>query len=191
MTSMNMNKLYIILILATSFFLTSCFEDETSFATRPLSEITIEEGTVCEVYNIGKDEELRITPGIIQSNKQKALTYTWEIDLETYSHDKEFVYVGDKLGSYQCRLIVENEDGKTFFPFVLNVNSPYEEGITVLSKDTEGKSYLAFMLTPTDPSVKPEFIQGDCFSVNNPDMSLASNPTDIVQTSSFLLISCK
>jgi hypothetical protein len=119
---MNMNKLYIILILATSFFLTSCFEDETSFATRPLSEITIEEGTVCEVYNIGKDEVLRITPGIIQSNKQKALTYTWEIDLETYSHDKEFVYVGDKLGSYQCRLIVENEDGKTFFPFVLNVN---------------------------------------------------------------------
>ena len=97
---MNMNKLYIILILATSFFLTSCFEDETSFATRPLSEITIEEGTVCEVYNIGKDEVLRITPGIIQSNKQKALTYTWEIDLETYSHDKEFVYVGDKLGSF-------------------------------------------------------------------------------------------
>ena len=140
------------------------------------------------MYNIGKDEVLRITPGIIQSNKQKALTYTWEIDLETYSHDKEFVYVGDKLGSYQCRLIVENEDGKTFFPFVLNVNSPYEEGITVISKDAEGKSYLAFMLTPTDPSVEPKFIEGDCFAVNNPDMTLASNPTDIVQTSSFLLI---
>lgn len=191
MTSMNMNKLSIILFLAASFVLTSCFEDESSLATRPLSEITIEEGSVSEVYNIGKDEVLTITPRIKQSNEQKALSYTWEIELEAYSHDKEFVYVGDKLGSYKCRLIVENEDGKTFFPFVLNVNSPYEEGVTVISKDSEGKSYLAFMLTPTDPNVKPKFIEGDCFAVNNPDMTLASNPTDIVQTSSFLLISCK
>lgn len=179
------------MLFAMAFIFTSCFEDETTEATRPLSEITVVEGSVKDVYNIGKNETLVITPQITQTNKQKPLSYTWEIDLEVYSNEPEFVYVGDRLGSYQCRLIVENEDGKTFHPFTLNVNSPYEEGITVISKDKEGRSHLAFMLTPTEPDVTPEFTEGDCFAVNNPDMTFASNPTDIVQTSGNLIISCK
>lgn len=183
-------KYKIILLLVTAFAFASCIDDESTEAARPLSEIFIEEGSVKEVYNIGKNETLVVTPQVSQSNEAKPLSYTWEINLEAYSNEPEFVYVGKELGSYKCRLIIENEDGKTFFPFVVNVNSPYEEGVTVISKDAEGNSHLAFMLTPTDPNVSPEFVQDDCFRVNNPDVMFASNPTDMVQSSGNLIISC-
>lgn len=186
-----MNKINIILVLLATILFASCIEDETTDATRPLSEITITEGTIKTVYNISKNETLTISPQVVQSNKQKPLSYTWEIELETYSTAEEFVYVGKELGTYKCRLIVENEDGRTFFPFTLNVNSPYEEGITIISKDAEGKSHLAFMLTPTDPTAESEFVKDDCFALNNPDMVFASNPTDMVQSSGNLIISCK
>lgn len=184
-------KYNIIFLLFAVFALTACVDDESTDATRPLSEIVITEGSVREVYNINKNETLTITPQVIQTNKQKALSYTWEIELETYSTAEQFVYTGNELGTFDCRLIVENEDGKTFFPFTLNVNSPYEEGITVISKDADGKSHLAFMLTPTDPDATPTFTEGDCFSLNNPDITFASTPTDMVQCSGNLIISCK
>lgn len=185
-----MRNLGVYLFFAGIFALTSCVDDESTEATRPLSEIVIAEGTISEVYNIEKNETLTITPQISQANEQKPLTYTWEINLETYSNEAQFVYTGKDLGSFDCRLIVENEDGKTFFPFTINVNSPYEEGITIISKDADGRSHLAFMLTPTGPNAVPVFKEGDCFSINNPDIDFASNPTDMVQSSGSLIISC-
>ena len=179
------------MLLAVALVSVSCVDDETSYATRPLSEIVIAEGSVKEVYNIGKNEILTIVPQVSQTNEQKPLAYTWEIELETYSNEEQLVYTGNELGSFKCRLIIENEDGKTFLPFTINVNTPYEEGITVISKDKDGKSHLAFMLTPTDPSVTPEFATGDCFAINNPDVLFASNPTDVIQSSGNLIISCQ
>lgn len=169
----------------------ACFDDETTEATRPLSEITIAEGSIKEVYNIGRNETLTISPVLSQSNTAKELEYTWEINQEVYSHDKDFVYTGDRLGTYDCRFIVGNEDGKTFFPFTLNVNSIYEEGLTVISRDVDGASHLAFMLTPTDAAAEAAFYDYECFSVNNPDYRFASNASDIVQTDGSLVISCK
>ena len=121
---MKLKNILTIALLATS--LTSCFEDETTMGTGAISEIVIDSTSIQKVYNINKNETLTITPVISQTNKEKDVTYTWEINLETYSHDKEFVYEGKELGSYLCRLIVENSDGKSFFPFELHVNSPYE-----------------------------------------------------------------
>lgn len=178
-----------IALLATS--LASCFEDETTMGTGVISEIVIDSTSIQKVYNINKNETLTITPVISQTNKEKDVTYTWEINLETYSHDQEFVYVGKELGSYQCRLIVENSDGKTFFPFELYVNSPYEEGITVISKDTEGNSMLSFMLTPADGSEPTGFMTGDQFGANNADYAFAANPADMVQSSGSLIVACQ
>ena len=75
---------------------------------------------------------------------------TWEIDQKVYSTEPTLNFTGKELGSWNCRLILENEDGKTFFPFKLNVNSPYEEGITIISEDETGRPMLAFMQTPLD-----------------------------------------
>ena len=186
---MKLKNILTIALLATS--LTSCFEDETTMGTGAISEIVIDSTSIQQVYNINKNETLTITPVISQTNKEKDVTYTWEINLETYSHDKEFVYEGKELGSYLCRLIVENSDGKSFFPFELHVNSPYEEGITLISKDAEGNSMLSFMLTPADGSEPTGFMTGDQFSANNTDITFAANPADMVQSSGSLIIACQ
>ena len=171
--------------------LSSCVKDDSTDATRAISEILIDEATVKESYDIDKNEELTITPGVRQTNGEKPLSYTWEIDQEVYSHEPVFVFKGERLGTYQCRLIVENEDGKTFFPFTLNVNSPYEEGITVLSHDAQGKSMLSFMLKQRVDGLEDHFEDGDCFTLNNPDILFADSVTDMVQCDGNLIVSCK
>ena len=180
-----------ILMLIASPMLTSCVDDDTTLADKALSEIIIDATTIDEVYNIDKNEVLRIAPKISQTNKEKPLTYTWEVNQEVFSHSPEFEYPAKYLGRYMCRLIVENSDGKSFFPFIVNVNSPYEEGITVLSQDADGKSMISFMLTPTDPTLPRHFISGDCFSVNNEDTPFASHAIDMVQSSGSLIIACQ
>ncbi len=184
-------KIKNICLLFLLVFLSSCFKDETTHATGAISEISIVKGSIKSIYDIDKNATLVITPQILQTNVTKALSYTWEIDQEIYSNDSEFVFYGNKLGTFDCRLIVENEDGKTFFPFKLNVNSPYEEGITVISHDTDGKSMLSFMLKQRDEGVKDFFIADDCFTLNNPEESFVSNVTDIIQCGGSLLIACK
>lgn len=170
--------------------LTSCVTDSTTLPTRPLSEITIQSG-IESVYNINKNEPLRIKPQISQSNTPKEVRFTWEVDLKVYSHDEEFVYPATNLGTYKCRLIVENEDGKTFFPFTINVNSPYEEGIALLSQQPDGSSMLSFMLTPTDGSRERHFTTGDCFTINNPDLPFSPRCIDMVQSSGSLIVACQ
>lgn len=169
--------------------LVACFSDETTEATRPLSHITIESG-IDSVYNIDKNATLVIEPVVTQSNEQKPLTYTWEVDLAEYSNDETFSFVGTALGVYNCRLIVENADGKCFFPFVVYVNSPYEEGITLLSCDADGNSMLSFMQEPA-AGEEASFTVGDCFAVNNPDMEFAAGAADIVQCSGNLIVACR
>lgn len=187
-----MKKYNLILSLFATLMFASCFEDETTMANMSsLSEITIQEGSINSVYNINKNDTLVITPIFTQSKAEKQLRHTWEIDLVEYSHEKEFHFVGEKLGVYNCRYIVENEDGKTFFPFKLYVNSPYEEGITVLSASAEGRPMLSFMQTPADKNEWGEFTTKELLTLNNQDFYFSSNPTDIVQSGNVLFLMCQ
>ena len=179
-----------IIFLSLAILLGSCFRDKSTDATEPISYITIESG-IDSVYNIDKNDTLVISPVISQTIEGKHLLYTWEIDLSIYSEEETFIYAGTELGKFNCRLIIENEDGKTFFPFTLYVNSPYEEGITIVSKDENGKPMLSFMQKPLKEGDKAEFTKGDCFALNNKDLFFASNPTDIVQSSGSLIIACQ
>ena len=171
--------------------LVSCFEDKSTDAIRPLAEIIIEDGCIKNEYNIAKNEELVIKPLIKQLNNELPLSYTWEIDQKVVSRDETFHYVGSKLGSYSARLIVENSDGKAFHIFKLNVNSPYENGITVLSKDAEGRSCLSFMQESMIAGEKSEFYNENSFEINNPDLVFASNASDIIQTKGSIIIACQ
>ena len=98
--------------------LVSCFDDKSSDATKPISDIIIESG-IDSVYNIEKNDVLTISPVISQKNTPKELKYTWEIDMKVFSTEADLVFVGNKLGVFSARLIVENEDGKTFYPFIV------------------------------------------------------------------------
>lgn len=189
--NMNMKRFSEWSVLCLLFCLSSCFKDETTNGTGLISEITIEEGCIKPVYDINKNETLTVTPVISQSNADKPVTYTWEIDRKVYSRDKQLVFVGKELGSFPCRLIVENEDGKAFFTFTLNVNTPYEEGITVISNDAEGNSMLSFMLKQRTEGVADHFADGDCFSINNPEHPFVRNVADVVQCDGSLILACQ
>lgn len=187
-----MKKYKYILVLFTSLLFVSCFEDETTLADMSsLSEIVIQEGSINSVYNIKKNDTIVISPVVSQNNPKKTLRYTWEIELTEYSHEKDFNYVGDKLGVYNCRYIVENEDGKTFFPFKLYVNSPYEEGITVLSADTDGRPMLSFMQTPSTEEELGTFTTDELLTLNNQDIRFSSNPADLIQSGNVLFLVCR
>ena len=185
---MKIKSIFIFTILA---LLCSCIKDHSTEPDKAISEITIVEGSILPRYDIEKNSELIIEPKIIQSDKQKQLSYAWEIDDKVYSTDAKLVYAAESLGSYLCRLVVSNEDGKAFFPFRLNVNSIYEEGITIISKDPDGNSMLTFMLANPDGSDTGKFTDYDCFSRENADEHFASNVSDMTQCSGSLIVACQ
>ena len=178
---------YLFVVVAMTASLVSCFKDDTTLGTGAISEIVID--NMKEVYNINQNDTLIITPTITQTHQPKNISYTWEIELEHYSDSCCFVFVGGQFGSYNCRLIVENSDGKAFFPLIIHVNTIYEEGLTILSKAANGKAMLSFMLTPPDGN-PTGFMQGDQFSINNEE-PFADNPVDMLQSDGRLIIACQ
>ncbi len=181
----------IFLLLLSIVLTASCISDNTTNGTGVISIIKIDTTAMQAVYDIDKNETLVITPKVTQEGLTHDLKYTWEIDQEIFSNTPELTYVGNMLGVFQCRLIVENEDGKAFYPFVINVNSPYEQGYTMISTDPQGKSMISFMMTNRTDGVEEHFLEGDCFSVNNSDESFASNVADIVHCDGALILACK
>lgn len=168
----------------------SCADDKSTYGGNPISEISIDATSIDEEYNLNKNDVLTITPVVSQSIAGKELSYEWEVEHEVFSTSPELEYTCDKLGSFNCRLIVSNEDGKAFYPFVINVNTPYEEGITIISKDADGNSMLSFMLHHVD-GTPDYFYSGDMFSLNNPEIPFASNVSDMIISNSALVISCQ
>lgn len=190
MNNLMMKLRYLFVIAAVTTLFISCFKDDTTLGTGVISEIVID--NMKEVYNINQNDTLVITPTITQTSQAKELSYTWEIELQSdsLSHGESFVFIGKQFGSYHCRLIVENSDGKSFFPFIIHVNTIYEEGVTIISKDETGKAMLSFMLTPPEGDEPKGFMQGDQFAKNNEER-FADNPVDIVQSGGSLIIACQ
>ncbi len=186
---MKTNKYILFALVALAF--ASCVKDESTDATIPISEIVIDESSLEKVYNIPKNDTLVIEPIVTQTDETQPLSYAWELNQEIISREKVFQYEGTKYGTFDGRLIVSNADGKAFFTFTLNVNSPYEYGITILSKDTEGRTHIAFMQEPMEEGDKKEFYDENCIEKNNPERVIASNPADIIQTTGLLLLACQ
>lgn len=180
-----------ILLTLSMLTLVSCFKDESTDATKPISEIIIDESNLEKVYNLPKNDTLKIVPVVTQTNKELPLSYAWELNQEIVSTDKVFNYVGNTLGTFNGRLIVENEDGKAFFVFTLNVNSPYEYGITVLSKDTDNRPHISFLQEAMKEGDVSSFYMENCLEKNNPEQFFASNPSDILHTAGSLIVACQ
>lgn len=176
-------------ICVVAMIATACVGDDTSLGGKPISEIEI--GAIAEVYNMEKGDVLTITPSVSQSMTGKELSYTWEIEQVEYSTAQTLTFECDELGSFNARLIVTNEDGSEFFPFVINVNSPYEEGILIVSHDAEGKSMISFMRKNPDTGELAAFLEEDCFALNNPDEHFSSFVSDVTQSNGAVIFTCK
>lgn len=184
-----MKKIIYISSLVLIFLGWSCAKDDSTLGGMPISEITIEPSSVAQQYNLAKNMVLTIEPVIEQTISGKPLSYEWEVEHSVYSTDPIFNYTCNELGSFDCRLIVSNEDGKAFKSFTINVNTPYEEGLMIISKDQSGESRLSFMLH--DPqSGEDTFYSDEVFSKNNPEIVFAPNVSDILVSNGSLIISC-
>ena len=130
-----------------------CFDDDTTVDTVRISEIAIDTNSLQKEYNRDKNQTLviDITPYVTQKEKDLPLTFQWDMDYKFYS-DSSVLYVDcQDLGTFPMRVKVSNEHSSAFYEFKLHINSPYEEGITVLSESGDGTGMLSFMRQMTEP----------------------------------------
>lgn len=183
-----------ILPIIFTFLLAACFDDDTTTDTRSISVISIDTTKLEKVYNIDKLDTRIITPEIKQTDPSYPLTYEWQVDYKFYSDSSAFKFTGKDLGSYDVRLKVSNQDGSAFYTFQLNVNSPYEEGIAMLSEGPQGEMELSFMRKYSDEELKAgmkEEFATNCLQLNNPDVTFEKSPTDMAKRETQLFICCR
>lgn len=164
------SKYIIALLLLVT--LNSCFKDDSDLGTKEISRVTFPESLKDE-YSVEKWEVFTLTPEFEQSIEGQELSYEWQINYEIVSTERVLEYEASELGQFPARLKITNNDGSGFWDFTLHVNSPYQEGLLVMS-ESEGESMLSFKRTDKDS----EFLK-NVYSINNPDYPLGSNPTFI------------
>ena len=124
-----------------------CFDDDTTVDTVRISEVAIDTNSLQKEYNRDKNQTLviDITPYVTQKEKNLPLTFQWDMDYKFYS-DSSVLYVDcQELGTFPMRVKVSNEHSSAFYEFKLHINSPYEEGIAVLSESNDGTGMLSFV----------------------------------------------
>jgi len=83
-------------------------------------------------------------------------------------------YTFTKIGTYILQLRVDNGESIERHYFTLNVNSGYDEGVTVLSNDDEGNAFLTFVktLTAEEEARGDQEVYPDVFGAINPDLKM-------------------
>lgn len=188
---MKFKSIYLI-IACLALFQTSCYKDKTTEDLHTISDIKIELANIQETVNIDKNEKISLSPIVTQTKKDQELTYEWQVDYKVISTEKDFTFSGTELGSYAVRLKVSNADGSAFKSFVLNVNSPYEEGLMVLGENDQGSGTLSFLRKFTPAEIEAGRVEGfanNLFELNNPGKSIGKGPSDLVKRGGQLYIS--
>ena len=195
-----------LLVAGLSLFLFSgCIDDESKGAYIPLSEIELK--TEQDTFYVDYGSVAVIpTPEVIQTIKDKGLKYEWRashIDrsggsvvtdsLKYISFDPELQYVFPRLGEFRVRLRVSNGDVSVMHDYRVFVQTPFIEGLFVLSADGEGKGRTSFLRTRQESDIwkgsEYEF-KTHAVEAVNPEISL-KDPTDVnVGGNGMLFLSC-
>ncbi|TRX63309.1 PKD-like family lipoprotein [Carboxylicivirga sp. M1479] len=159
-------------VLGTTVLFTACFKDDTTLADKeiPLIEVDADKTE----FNIGIGDYVTIDPQATQSFGDQELNYEWALiedeELEVISEEPVLNYQFIRLGSHHIRLKVTNNDGGIIQDYSVNVITPYQEGIIVLSTNEQGQSDLSFLktLTPEEEAegVVPSFETGVFSRIN-------------------------
>ena len=180
-------KLYIITLLCFMVGLYSCYDDDSTLGKKEVSQVTISAAHDTLTTSFG--EELVISHlNIEQSGKELPLTYEWaygQLDissgvvtpypikdtLHVVSTDPELRYAFRDLGTFGLRLKVDNGETTSFKYFILQIDTEFSEGITILSRDNVGKGRVSFMKTLTKEEIAslklPAFLT-DIMDIANP-----------------------
>lgn len=201
-----MKMKYLIGIGCMLISLSSCFKDDSVVGTNEFSEITVSAARDTITVNFGEElilDHLKVE----QSGRELPLTYEWgygnldmsngvpkpypiKDSLHIISHDPEVKYAFRELGTFCLRLKIDNGESISFKYFILNVDTEFSEGITVLSRDEQGKGRLSFMKTLSTEELNagkiPAF-RTDIMQVSNPDLEL-EDVVDMFQSKGRLMV---
>lgn len=200
-------KSYIILLFCFIAGIYSCYDDDTTAGKKDASKISI--SAAYDTLTTAFGDELVVNHlKVEQSGEELPLTYEWAYGdlnilsgvikpypikdtLHVVSTDPELKYAFRKLGTFGLRLKVDNGITTQFKYFVLRIDSEFSEGITILSKDDNGKGRLSFMKTLSREEIsagKEPFFQTNIMEVCNPDMEM-KDVTDMMQHKGRLMVS--
>lgn len=170
---MRKNTLLVFLMILP-LWLSSCYEDDSLGEVNLISKIEAKT-ELQEEYSLDRWQTLKIkAPEVTQTNSNKPLTYSWEINYKEVSKEKDLEYVCSEFGTFPARLKISNEDGAYYKEFKVNVRYSYIEGLYLLA-EKEGKTILSYL--PAEETGK-EF-ELDIFAKNNPNVSLKDRPKAI------------
>ena len=200
-------KLYIIMLFCLMVGMYSCYDDDTTSGRKEVSLLTITAAHDTLTTSFG--EELVVNHlKIEQFGEELPLTYEWaygDLDisggavkpypikdtLHVVSTDPELKYAFRELGTFALRLKVDNGETTIFKFFILQIDTEFSEGITILSRDDAGKGRLSFMKTLTKEEIsggKVPTFRTDIMEIANPEMEL-ENVTDMIQQGGRLMVS--
>ena len=153
-------------------------------SSKPVNSCTVSvSSNGCGIVNIEDKEELSTT--VFKGSKVTVVAVP----------DEDYYFSGWYLGNSEEPISTEstytftvNEDMALLAKFLIPA---YGEGLTIISKDKDGKSMLSFMQAPIVEGGIGTFIDGDCFTINNPNIDFASEVADIVQCNGSLIIACQ
>lgn len=190
----------------TLFGLGACLDDQSSLGNRELSEITIsaphdtltayfgEEFVVSHLSVEQSGEELPLayewSYGTLNTDEDGMASYPIKDSLHIVSHDPELKYAFRELGTFGLRLRVDNGETIRYKYFVLQVDTEFSEGITILSRDGDGKGRISFMRTLTKEEIntgKVPMFRTDIMELINPGTKM-EDVTDMVQVNNRLLV---
>lgn len=162
----------------------ACIEDETSGFKTDGSPITI--ATTDTILDVELGEPVVIVPEISQTESDLELRYEWRAiavgdgqegkdSLRFIGTDKVLTYKFAEPGTFRVRLRVENKYGSTFKYFNVNVLSPYEQGVLIVSNDMNDKGRLSFVRAKQESEIFDKTEQDfyvDAFARVNPEIEL-------------------
>ena len=202
-----MKTKYIIGILCfTLFGAVACLDDSSSLGDRELSGITIsapydtltayfgEEFVISHLSVEQSGEELPLayewSYGTLNTDEDGMASYPIKDSLHIVSHDPELKYAFRELGTFGLRLRVDNGETIQYKYFVIQVDTEFSEGITILSRDEDGKGRISFMRTLTKEEIntgKVPVFRTDIMELINPGTKM-EDVTDMVQVNNRLLV---
>lgn len=199
-------KSYIILLFCFMVGIYSCYDDDSTLGKKDVSKISI--SSDYDTLSTSFGEELVVKHlKVEQSGEELPLTYEWAYGdlnilsgvikpypikdtLHVVSTDPELKYAFRKLGTFGLRLKVDNGITTQFKYFVLQIDTEFAEGITVLSQDDSGKGRLSFLKTLTREEIsagKESVFQTDIMEICNPEIEM-KDVTDMIQHKGRLMV---
>lgn len=160
-------QLALLLILAA---MTGCADDKGSYDYAPENKIEI--GGLKQEYRVISHETISPAPSPVLSFAlgDADVSYSWRVDYkEVCTSPTLDVPIDASVGTHDASLVVTDNEShlRYFYDFTIQVETPYSQGLVVLSEGEDGRSLLSFQRRTTEGDID-DFVP-DVFALENPD----------------------